>query len=191
MSDVDGSAPGRDGWVQEMIEFLRDHPTLTVFVSAVALLLALALIAYAADVWGGVRLERAARRESQESDSPAASAAQEWQGATLDWSPRQWLDDASDPTDPTLGATLRGDAPAPAPAPRGPVAECSARPAEDPESAAARALSDEFDAIVSRLRRRTDQLVDDLTGDHLWLLDEREWCISALRWPTAVTAVAQ
>jgi hypothetical protein len=172
----------------EMIEFFRNHPTVTVLVSAVALLLALALIAWVADAWVGVRLERAARRESQEADSPAASAPEEWQGATLDWSPREWLDETSDPTDPTLGGALRSDAPAPAAAPRGPVAERAARPAETPESAAARALSDEFDAIVGRLRRGTDQLADDLTGDHLWLIDEREWCISALRWPSALAA---
>jgi hypothetical protein len=175
-----------------MIEFLRDHPTVTVLVSAVALLLALALIGYAADAWGGVRLERAARRESQEADSPAASAAGGMAGrdarlVAARVARRRRATPRTPPSAPHCAATR----PRPLPRPVDPWPNAPLVPPRTPESAAARALSDEFDAIVGRLRRGTDQLADDLTGDHLWLLDEREWCISALRWPTAVTAVAQ
>lgn len=196
-----------------MIDYLRNHPPLVIMFSVVALMLACALIGWTLDYWHRPAM-RSVRRESREPVSPAAPTYREratatamefnpneiiHEGATADWSPREWLDDASDPTDPTLGTgeitfreeirgEVRGSAPIVAPD-GGSVADGASGTATDtaavPETAEqreARELSEEFDAIVGRLRRQTDQLADDVTAEHLWLLQESEWCVTGLGW---------
>lgn len=217
-----------------MIHYLAAHHALTMSISVVALLLALALGGWSVGQWLSPP-SRSIRREPTEAVSwavpaiwtlpvdhrptltlplagilsvfivrdqdvehaPAADVPVKHAGADLDWSPREWLDGASEPDDPTLGTgdvlasqmvrvTATGDfdgVDGSAPTDGRPLAERLADDGRDD-------LTRELDAIMARAQTGLDRIMDDLTERHPWLLADDSWCVCALDWSPAWLATA-